>query len=47
MKNWRWFLGELVDYLYYVGDFYEDPNTMMARPLNKFIESGIEAKIKT
>jgi len=31
---------------YYVGDFYEDPNTMIARPLNKFIESGIDVKTK-
>ncbi len=31
---------------YYVGNFYEDSNTMIARPLNKFIESGIDVKIK-
>lgn len=31
---------------YYVGDFYEDPNTMIARPLNKFLESGIDVKTK-
>ena len=31
---------------YYVGDFYEDPNNMIARPVEKFIEAGMNIKIK-
>lgn len=31
---------------YYVGDFYQDPNNMIARPVHKFIEAGMNIKIK-
>lgn len=31
---------------YYVGNFYEDPNNMIARPVEKFIEAGMNIKIK-
>ena len=31
---------------YYVGNFYEDPNNMIARPVHKFIEAGMNIKIK-
>lgn len=31
---------------YYVGDFYKDPNNMIARPVEKFIESGMNIKIR-
>ena len=30
---------------YYVGNFYEDPNNMIARPVEKFIEAGMNIKI--
>lgn len=30
---------------YYVGDFYESPNNMIARPVEKFIESGMDVRI--
>ena len=29
---------------YYVGDFFHDPNMMIAREKSKFIESGIDLK---
>ncbi|WP_426711364.1 CoA-disulfide reductase [Cetobacterium sp. SF1] len=32
---------------YYVGDFYPSPENMIARPLEKFIESGIDVKINS
>lgn len=31
---------------YYVGNFYEDPNNMIARPVHKFLEAGMNIKIK-
>ena len=31
---------------YYVGDFYQDPNNMIARPVEKFIEAGMNIKIR-
>lgn len=31
---------------YYVGDFYESPNNMIARPVEKFIEAGMDIRIK-
>ncbi|MGL5951512.1 MAG: FAD-dependent oxidoreductase, partial [Cetobacterium sp.] len=31
---------------YYVGNFFEDPNNMIARPVEKFIEAGMNIKIK-
>lgn len=31
---------------YYVGDFYSSPTDMIARPIEKFIESGLDIKIK-
>lgn len=31
---------------YYVGDFYQDPNNMIVRPVHKFIEAGMNIKIK-
>lgn len=31
---------------YYVGDFYQDPNNMIARPVHKFLEAGMNIKIK-
>lgn len=31
---------------YYVGNFYEDPNDMVARPIHKFLEDGMNIKIK-
>lgn len=31
---------------YYVGDFYQDPNNMIARSVHKFIEAGMNIKIK-
>lgn len=31
---------------YYVGDFFEDPSNMIARPVEKFIEAGMNIKIK-
>lgn len=31
---------------YYVGDFYESPQNMIARPVEKFIEAGMNIKIK-
>lgn len=30
---------------YYVGNFFEDPNIMIARPVEKFIEAGMNIKI--
>lgn len=30
---------------YYVGDFYQDPKNMIARPVEKFIESGMDIRI--
>lgn len=30
---------------YFVGNFYEDPNNMIARPVEKFIEAGMNIKI--
>ncbi|SJZ87973.1 NADPH-dependent 2,4-dienoyl-CoA reductase, sulfur reductase [Cetobacterium ceti] len=32
---------------YYVGDFYSNSDRMIARPLEKFIESGIDVKINS
>ncbi|WP_297430999.1 CoA-disulfide reductase [uncultured Cetobacterium sp.] len=31
---------------YYVGNFFESPNNMIARPVEKFIEAGMNIKIK-
>ncbi len=31
---------------YYVGDFYKDPQNMIARPVHKFLEAGMNIKIK-
>lgn len=31
---------------YYVGDFFENPQNMVARPVEKFIEAGMNIKIK-
>ncbi|MGL5053465.1 MAG: CoA-disulfide reductase [Cetobacterium sp.] len=31
---------------YYVGDFFKDPKNMIARPVEKFIEAGMNIKIK-
>ncbi len=31
---------------YFVGDFFENPNNMIARPVEKFIEAGMNIKIK-
>ena len=31
---------------YYVGDFFQSPNNMIARPVEKFIEAGMNIKIK-
>lgn len=31
---------------YFVGNFFEDPNNMIARPVEKFIEAGMNIKIK-
>lgn len=31
---------------YFVGNFYEDPNNMIARPVEKFIEAGMNIKIR-
>ena len=31
---------------YYVGNFYENPSNMIARPVEKFVEAGMNIKIK-
>ena len=46
MKKLKLFHGGACGLPYYVGDFYQDPNNMIARPVHKFIEAGMNIKIK-